>query len=128
MTVTDGSVVWLWQRKPAVGDIVVPEVEYEIEAQSGGMCMYATGTMYRTAGGSETWGESFAGHYDTGASVPAGLPGLWMPRTGVLRGLPVTLADPGVSLRHVFVDLDINFASGATATVRVDRMSLRRVN
>ena len=46
----------------------------------------------------------------------------------MLRGLPITLVDPGVTMRHVYVDLRMVLDNAATATVRIDRVSMRRVS
>ena len=126
MTVTDGTVTWLWQKLPAPGDVVVAEVEYEIESVTGGVGIKAQANVTR-ATGSEIFAQSTAGFFDESATPAQGLPGIFMPRKGVLASLPVTLTSLGFSVRHVFVDLIAMFPSGGSATIRIDRVSLRRI-
>jgi len=125
-TVTSGTTTWLWQRLPAVGDVVIAEVEYEIESVTGGVGLETSVSLSRAVG-SETFVLGYAGAFDVSAALVNGLPNLWMPRKGVIKSLPLTLqsAGGGVNLRHVFVQLRLMFPSGGGCTIRIDRVSLR---
>jgi len=128
-TVTSGTTTWLWQRLPAVGDVVIAEVEYELESVTGGVGL-ETSIQLSRAVGSEIFVLGYAGKMDVSADLVNGLPNLWMPRKGVIKSLPLTLqsAGAGVNLRHVYVQLWLMFPSGGGCTIRIDRVSLRLVS
>ena len=125
--VTSGGATFFWQKLPAGGDVVVPELEYEIESLSGSVALVVQGALCRNpdATAEETFGWSTAGYFDQAASLVNGPPTKWLPRVGVITGLPITLQGLGISLRHVFVGLDVVCMAGCSATIVIKRAGLR---
>lgn len=105
---------------------MVAEVEYEIESLSGGLGLKAAAQICRTAG-LEMFAYGVTGKFDESATIVDGLPGPWMPRRGVLTSLPLTLTSLGFAVRHAWVDVVAVLPSGGSATIRIDRVSLRRI-
>lgn len=125
--VVSGSATFMWQKLPSAGDVVVPELEYEIESMSGSVGLVVSGVLCRTADGTsgETYGWGIVGNFDQSAALSNGSPSKWLPRSGVISGLPITLQSPGVGLRHVYVELGIVCMAGASITLVVKRAGMR---
>ena len=127
--ITDGTVTWMWQKIPVAGDVFVSEVEYEITSVTSGVLIQLQSNIQRAStSDGERFGFSCAPFADRSASISNGLPNLYMPRTGVLRSLPITLINPGVSLRHIFNEILISFPAGGGATINIYNTSLRRIS
>lgn len=126
--VTDGTVTWMWQKLPAPGDRFVAEIEYEIVSVTGGVLVQMETALMRanTADG-ERYGSAISPFADRSATPGTGVPGLWMPRKGVITSPVITLTNPGVNLRHVYNDVILSFQIGGGAEINITSSSLRLI-
>lgn len=121
--VTSGDAIFVWQKKPAPGDIVQAEIEYELDSVAVGVILRGTLKVHRNGiDDVERFGYAIAGEFNV---ADADNPGLYMPRKGVITTLPVTLRDPAVGLRHVWVDLEAICANGGGCVLRIKNVNLR---
>lgn len=136
--ITDGGVIWKYQKLPAAGDKFVGEMIYEVSraAPTDGLVMQLTAGLSRdgnwtaaTAGGyvdSERFGISTWNRTDTSGTV--GIPSRYWPEAATLRTPEVTLRDPGggANLRHVGLELLIYTSSGGGFDLLIPEASLVR--
>lgn len=124
--ITDGTVTWIWQRTPVAGDTFIAEVDYEIVSQTGGFSMdcYAICERASTSIG-EAWGYAEMPYIDKTITNPVfGQVGLYMPRKGKLRSLPIVLIDPGVTMRYIEVYCSLIYMNGAAVTVKFNSVEM----
>ena len=123
--ITDGGVIWMWQKLPAVGDVVFAESEYSITGLTGGIAPKFWMMMQRAGG--ETFAEASSPYFDISGS--SGNPPATWPLSGRVITPEVTLASPGagINLRHVWAEWRFYFTSGGGATIEIPYVSVRMV-
>ena len=123
--ITDGGVVWMFQKLPSVGDTVFAEGDYFVDGLVGGIAPKLVLTMERSGG--ETFASALCPFFDiSGASGNA--PTTW-PLSGSYRTPLVSLVSPGegILLRHVYLTWSFSFTIGGGATFTIPRTSLRMI-
>lgn len=123
--ITDNGVIWMWQKLPAVGDVMFAESEYSITGLTGGIAP-KFGFMVQRAGG-ETFANGNAPYFDISGST--GNPPAQWPLSGRVMTPEVTLVSPGggINVRHVWAEWRFYFTSGGGATITIPYASLRMV-
>jgi len=123
--ITDGGLFWMWQKMPAVGDVMFAESEYSITGLTGGIAP-KYGFMVQRASG-ETFANGQCPSFDI--SGGSGNPPTTWPLSGRVVTPEVTLVSPGggINVRHVWSEWRFYFTSGGGATITIPYSSLRLV-
>lgn len=123
--ITDNGVIWMWQKLPAVGDVMFAEGECSITGLTGGIAPRFGFMVQRAAG--ETFADGRCPYFDiSGAS---GNPPTTWPLSGRYVTPEITLVSPGAGIlvRHVWVEWRFYFTTGGGATIEIPYSSLRMV-
>lgn len=123
--VTDNGVIWMYQKLPAVGDVMYGESEYSITSLTGGIAPAASVLVARTDG--ENFGKAEASRFDISGGF--GSPPTTWPLSGRVITPRVTLASPGagIAVRNVWFEWRFYFTSGGGATITIPYASVRMV-
>ncbi|UOA08325.1 GDSL-type esterase/lipase family protein [Methylobacter sp. S3L5C] len=129
-SVLDGTVLWVWKKLPAAGDIFQADLSYEIKSLSGSIEVaagaYLVGVSNTVA---EAYGVALFPKYDNTMGNPgSGYPGKYIPRAGVLRSPEITLIQPtGNPIRFAYVSVQIILMAGSSATIYIPEVNLIRL-
>ncbi|OQW74860.1 MAG: hypothetical protein BVN35_09605 [Proteobacteria bacterium ST_bin11] len=125
--VTDGVATWIWQKRPAAGDVFVGAIPYEITQLTGGIVM--SGRF--VAGLSADFNSGFAKAYsEVPTLLPAeGVPTPFWPKKGTIFTPELTLktAPGNDGMRHLWFELTICATINGAATIQIPSNSIRRI-
>jgi lysophospholipase L1-like esterase len=129
--IKDGTVYWVWQKIPAVGDTFIAEIKYEIKSLTGSMNFGASALLIGASQSvADTYGScSFPYTDNTTGNPGGGYPGIYLPRKGSLRTPEFTLIQPsGNPMRYAEIDLVLSFMAGGGCQLYIPEINLIRTN